>query len=215
MRARNESERLRVSALMGGKAKQRIKDTASLGVLVLAMLTARGSLADHYRVPSGSMEPTLQIGDRIVVDKSAYGWRIPMTSIYVGGTSGPNRGDVSILESPVDGTTLVKRVVAVPGDRVAVHHGRLIINGQWVPVKKGGSSELYWEERLDDHPHFIQPGGPNFGPVTLPEDRYLVMGDNRKNSLDGRTFGLVSGSSFLGRATKVYFRHGDFAWLSL
>ncbi|HEY8078410.1 MAG TPA: signal peptidase I, partial [Labilithrix sp.] len=88
---------------------------------------ARASFADHYRVPSGSMEPTVQVGDHVAVAKAAYGVRVPMTDVWLARWADPARGDVVVLDSPEDGKVLLKRVVAVAGDRVEVRDGRVRI----------------------------------------------------------------------------------------
>ncbi|MCK6548135.1 signal peptidase I, partial [Myxococcota bacterium] len=167
------------------------RDVLSIGVLALGIFSARSSLADHYVVPSGSMRPTVEVGDRIFVDKLAYGVHLPFTRTYLFGRSMPARGDVVVLDSPVEDVTLLKRVVAIPGDRVEVTAGRLFINGREVPVEPSGQGLV---ERLGIEPHGVRlthGGGPALPETTLPEDRYLVLGDNRGESADGRYFGLV------------------------
>ena len=100
-------------------------------LLVLALLVvARASFANHYHVPSGSMQPTLQLGDRVLVDMSAYGVRIPFTRHVLVARGTPQPGEVAVFASPVDGTRLIKRVVAVGGDKVQLLDGRLAINGR-------------------------------------------------------------------------------------
>lgn len=101
-------------------------------VMLLLLLVARSSFANHYVVPSGSMQPTLQPGDRVAVDMSAYGLRIPFTTIQLVHRDQPRAGDVVVFDSPTDGTRLIKRVVAVAGDQVELRDGRLRINGQWL-----------------------------------------------------------------------------------
>lgn len=185
-----------------------LREVVFLGVLVLAVLSARSSFADHYYVPSGSMLPTVEVGDHLIVNKLAYGFRVPFTDYYLVDFDGPHRGDVVVLESPADGTTLLKRVAAVPGDEVQVRRGQLILNGKTVPVE-GDPGALI--EDLGDHRHSVrltQGGGPDFGPIRLPEGKYLVLGDNRGESLDGRAFGLVDHDRILGRAIAIYWRHG-------
>jgi len=178
-------------------------------------LTARASFADHYVVPSGSMEPTVQIQDRVFVDKLAYGLRIPLTDVYVARFAAPRRGEVVVLTSPESGTVLLKRVVAVGGDRVRVRDGELEINGKPVSVENEGGT---WYERLGEKAHPLnldRDGGPSFGPTEVPEGRVLVMGDNRGNSHDGRDFGFVESSAILGRAVGVFLRNGRPTWVPL
>jgi signal peptidase I len=190
---------------------KRLLGAAKLMGFVAAMLAARSSLADHYTVPTGSMIPTVAIDDRVVVNKLAYGLRVPFSDLTIARWSGPRRGDVIVLTSPEDGhTVLLKRVVAGPGDEVLVRGGRVWLAG--VPVPLQGDTDAPTEHL--GRPHVVQPGGPDFGPRRLGPDEYLVMGDNRRNSHDGRDFGLVSRSAVLGRAVAVYWRGGP-VWRSL
>jgi signal peptidase I len=192
-----------------------VREGAFLAVFVGAMLSARSSLADHYQIPSGSMMPTIQIGDRVVVNKVAYGMRVPFSEVQLLRFSGPERGDVAVLRSPENEDTLIKRVVAVPGDVVMVRGGRLWLNGRPVPIEGTGAHP---RERIagSDHPiSFEDGGGPDFGPVRLRAEQYLVMGDNRGNSRDGRSFGLVDRKAFLGRAIAVFWSGGRPAWRGL
>lgn len=191
-----------------------LREAARLAAVVLVVFTTRSVIADHYHVPSGSMEPTVATGDHVLVNKLAYGLRIPFSNRYLGRFDDPVRGDVVVLASPVDGETLLKRVVAVPGDEVAVNGGRLVLNGAPVSVLPTARDPL---ELLDGGAHALrldQGGGPDLAPVVLPPDRYLVMGDNRGNSLDGRSFGLVRGDAILGRAVAVFYR-GGLTWQDL
>lgn len=182
---------------------------------VVVLLSARSSLADHYHVPTGSMQPTVAIGDRVLVDKRAYGLRAPFTESRLLGGEAPAPGDVVVLVSPEDGATLLKRVVAGPGQAVEVRRGRIYLDGDVQPVYRttaGLSEEL--EDRA--HPLWIEfGGGPNFGPQVVPADRYLVMGDNRGNSHDGRMFGFVERSALRGRVLGVYWSDGRPTWRGL
>jgi signal peptidase I len=188
---------------------------ASVLAAATVVLTARSSLADHYVVPSGSMEPTVQVGDRIFVDKLAYGVRVPLAGVYAFDGAEPSRGDVVVLASPEDGTVLLKRVVAVPGDTVRVVEGRVEIDGirARVASRDGGLVE---ELGASSHALDLDAGGgPDFGPITLPARRFLVLGDNRGNSKDGRFFGLVERDAIKGRAVGVFARKGHAAWIGL
>lgn len=189
----------------------------ALGILAfLAVIAAaRSSLADHYHVPTGSMIPTVAIGDRLLVNKLAFGLRAPFTSHVIMSFAGPARGDVVVLDSPENGDTLLKRVVAIPGDRVEVAGGRLIINGAAVAVDQVGGAMF---EHLGPRAHRLAltfGGGRDFGPTTLGADQYLVLGDNRGESHDGRSFGLVDRRAIFGRAIAVWIRHGGLTWEKL
>jgi signal peptidase I len=190
------------------KARRFARELLVIAAFALVLMSARSSLADHYRVPSGSMQPTIEIDDRILVNKAAYGLRVPFTSTYVAQFSGPEVGDVVVLDSPEEDKVLLKRVVAIPGTRVEVHGGRVTIDGKVAALEQHADG-LY--EQLGHALHHIavdHGGGPDYGPVTIPDGRYLVMGDNRGNSHDGRAFGLVSRAAILGRAIGVYWRGG-------
>lgn len=193
-----------------------IRDIAFLALVALVSMAARSVLADHYHVPSGSMRPTVQVGDRLVVNKLAYGLRFPFTKLYIMRFDDPAHGDVVVLKSPEDGVTLLKRIVAVPGDVVEVRDGRLTLNGN--PVETDDEDGTQYIEHLGAKIHAIRitaRGGPQYGPVELPEDKFLVMGDNRGQSRDGRMFGLVERRTILGRGIAVYRRHGKFVWVKL
>ena len=108
-------------------------------ILIFVVSSARSTLADHYSVPSESMRPTIEIGDRILVNKLAFGLRIPFTSFYAVQFAHPERGDVVILESPADGRTLVKRVMGLPGDEIEVRNGRV---GHWLIPRRVSRHDL-------------------------------------------------------------------------
>jgi signal peptidase I len=194
---------------------RRSRDLVSVLFAAAIALTTRASLADHYVVPSGSMEPTVEVQDRVFVDKLAYGLRIPLTDVYLTRFAPPSRGDVVVLTSPESGIVLLKRVVAVGGDRVRVRGGVVEINGRPAEVEMD-RGRLY--ESLDGKSHPLSldhAGGPDFGPVEVPKGDALVLGDNRGNSEDGRMFGFVKESSIMGRAEGVFLRHGHPTWMPL
>ena len=182
-----------------------------LALIVALMLAFRSSFADHYHVPSGSMEYTLMPGDRVVVDKTAYGIRIPFTTIDLFGAATPARGDVVVFDSPSNGDRLIKRIVAVGGDVVALNDGRLAVNGE--PLGDA-VSEDYGEQtallNLDDG------GGPDIDSVAVPDGMVLALGDHRGNSQDGRFFGPIPEEEIVGRALGIYYRRGEgFVWRKL
>ncbi len=162
-------------------------------------LATRASFADHYVVPTGSMEPTVHVGDHILVTKAAYGLRIPLTDRWLTTFDGPKRGDVVVLDAPPPDAPIVllKRVVAIGGDNVEVRSGHVYIDGAAV-------TEPTVQVTNDGY----APGGPDYGPVQVPVGKLLVLGDNRGNSRDGRTFGLVDRKRVLGRAVAVVGREG-------
>jgi signal peptidase I len=198
---------------MAARSRSLLRDLVSILAASVVVLVARASFADHYVVPTGSMEPTVLVGDQICVNKAAYGIRIPGSHAYVVEGGGPARGEVVVLTSPADGEVLLKRVVATPGDVVKVSAGRVSIDGVEAPVRDqrdGGAVET-----LGTHEHALAAGygdGPDFGPTVVPPGSYLVLGDNRGNSLDGRFFGWVSRSAILGHAVAVCLRGGRPVW---
>ena len=191
-----------------------LREWLPTAVLLLLLLAARSTLADHYHVPSGSMEPTLVPGDRVLVDKAAYGWRVPFTDHVLMGEGAPARGEVVIFDSPEDGTRLIKRVVAVGGDTVRLVAGRLEVNG--VRLASGPRGEV---EHFGDRAVRLglgRGGGPDIDGLVVPEGKVLVLGDARGNSHDGRAFGLVDERVFYGRAVGVFYRRDDgFTWRPL
>jgi signal peptidase I len=177
-----------------------------LGLLVVGILAGRSTLADHYYVPSGSMEYTLIPGDRVFVDKRAYGVRIPFTRFELTKGEPVRRGDIVIFDSPRDGTRLIKRIVAVGGDDVLIRDGHLAINGQWLVSEDDDEIELIGDKvvRLN----LADGGGPALS-LRIDEGKVLAIGDHRGNSLDGRIFGAVAEDEIYGRAVAVYYRRGS------
>jgi signal peptidase I len=182
------------------RSSPRLQLVVRLATVSAITFTARASLADHYRVPSGSMEPTVHVGDRIAVLKAAYGVRVPLTAAWVVTFDEPSRGDVVILDPPAGelegrapGEVLLKRVVALAGETVEVRDGHVLVDGR----------------RLDEATITLDAGGgPDFGPWRVPDHALLVLGDNRGNSHDGRAFGFVDRDRVLGRAVAVIGRDG-------
>jgi signal peptidase I len=180
----------------------------------------RTAVADWNPVPTGSMRPTIQEGDVILVDRLAYDAKVPLTDIVLARLGEPARGDVVVFRSPVDGVRLVKRLVAVPGDRVEMREGRLWINDRELDYRELGlASEPHrgnviaarrFEETTDAKVHLVQwarswrdPAWDNFGPVVVPSDQYLMLGDNRDNSADSRVFGFVPRHLLTGRSSRI------------
>lgn len=185
--------------------------------MLLVVSSLRSALADWNDVPTGSMKPTIEEGDRVVVNKLAYDLKIPFTTFELLKWGDPKRGDIVVLFSPADGTRLVKRVVGVPGDRIEMRENQLFVNGraaEWRELglqddSEQGSSVLV-EENLAGLTHEVMftpqiPAVRSFGPVTVPPGRYFVMGDNRDNSNDSRFIGLIDRRRIVGKATAVAF----------
>lgn len=174
-------------------------EVALLGLLLIG----RASFADHYHVPSGSMEPTLRIKDHLVVDKRAYGLRVPLTHHWLT-ESEPRRGDVVVFDSPIDGKVMVKRLVGMPGDRIAFDGESVLLNGEPVPqafLPDGSRLEL-----LPGAPHPVDPEpyqGPSMDELVVPPRHYLMLGDHRGNSADSRVWGLLPRENLLGRVVAI------------
>ena len=207
-------------------------------ILVLIMCAVRSSLADWNDVPTGSMKPSILEGDRIFVNKLAYDLKVPFFPLNstwrIATWSAPKQGEIVVFLKPGDGTRLVKRCIAGPGDTVEVRDNRLLVNGQeckYGPLDPKYRAQVSPDERsgytyreetmpggrvhpMLEIPH-LSPFSPveqdrermrNFGPVgPLGPDQFWMMGDNRDNSGDSRVFGVVDRSLILGRATYVAF----------
>jgi signal peptidase I len=191
-------------------------------LLLFALLFAfRSAWADWVTVPTGSMNPTIIEGDRVLVDKHGYGLRVPFTLVHLTAGSDPTRGDIVVFDSPRDGTSLVKRVVAVPGDVVALEGEALVVNGQRARYRDASDDPVHGlletTQAQDPLPLREEGSGPDhdilllperlshgrYGPLRVPAGMYFVLGDNRDNSADSRYFGFVPRRNIVGRATRV------------
>ncbi|MEO9078015.1 MAG: signal peptidase I, partial [Rhodanobacter sp.] len=187
-------------------------------VFMLCMVMFRSAVADWNVVPTGSMQPTIEIGDRILVDRMAYDLHLPLTHISLLHLADPQRGDIVVLDSHAAHERLVKRVIGLPGDRLAMRDNVLIINGKpaqySAAVRRGIHDDLqsparYEIERYGDMHHAIRLSlnvpspASSFGPVTIPHGQYLLLGDDRDNSMDSRYFGYFPRGEILGRARHV------------
>ncbi|MBE1161182.1 signal peptidase I [Dyella acidiphila] len=185
---------------------------------MLCLVMFRSALADWSVVPTGSMQPTIQIGDRILVDKAAYDIRLPLTHISLVHLADPQRGDIVVLDSHAADERLVKRVIGVPGDVIALRDNALYVNGvaaTYSPTRVTGIHDdqldpaRYEVESLGNVRHLVRlslyrPGEMrNFGPVIVPAGQYLLMGDNRDNSMDSRYLGFFPRREIVGRSRYV------------
>ncbi len=200
-----------------------VAEYKSLLLFFALMIVFRSAVADWMYVPSGSMNPTIVEGDRILVDKEAYGLRVPFTTVRLTAGRNPQRGDIVIFPSPKDGMTLVKRVIGVPGDAIQMIDEHLLVNGSemtYAPATERADAELpsltrsqqryYLSENLAGKPHPIMVlpdryAMRSFGPVTVPPGKYFMLGDSRDNSGDSRYFGFVPRDSIVGRAFRVAY----------
>jgi signal peptidase I len=177
-------------------------------VVAIALVTlARATIADEYEVPTGSMWPTIMPGDRIFVDKTAYGLRAPYSDRWIIDSGGPAPGDVVVFGDPRGGITpLVKRVVAVAGQMVAMRRGVLYVDGRVQPLESTGDRGLV--EHLGGIAHAAGPlDFEDFGPARVADDHIFVMGDNRAASLDSRVMGSVPRKLVRGRVRGILYRY--------
>ncbi len=190
--------------------------------VLLVVLVLRSFLAEPFQIPSGSMIPTLQVGDFILVNKFTYGIRLPVVRTKVIDMNDPKRGDVMVFFPPhKPDTYYIKRVVGMPGDEIAYRNNVLYINGQEQPQTLLASLPPAYpqihitQERLGDVEHVmqkaVQPGHYSIsGHWVVPEDHYFMMGDNRDNSLDSREWGPVHESAIVGKAFAVWMHWDSF-----
>jgi signal peptidase I len=197
--------------------------------VILIALTFRGTVADWNDVPTPSMHPTIAVGDRVLVNKLAYGLRIPLTHTWIAQWNGPQRGEIAVLFSPQDHKRLVKRVIGLPGDEIAMRNNRLYINGEALAYQSDGTvlselsvggrkvRQLLATEQLGEHVHPVLDT-PNlqalrsFGPIRVPEGHYFVMGDNRDMSADSRMFGFVPRDLLVGRSGRIVLSFDPDNW---
>jgi signal peptidase I len=193
---------------------------ATLAFIVL-MLGFRSAWADWVYVPTGSMNPTIIEGDRLLVNKHVYGLRVPFTLIRLTRGEDPQRNDIITFDSPADGTLLVKRVIGVPGDVIAMRDERLTVNGipsRYSPEDRPITQSLLlatqaeepqvWRETSGGCTHDIlllpsRPAPSTFGPIVVPPGMYFVLGDNRDDSADSRYIGFVPRRNIIGQATEM------------
>jgi signal peptidase I len=192
----------------------------TLLIVLFVVIPVKSSLADWNWVPTGSMNPTILEGDLVFVNKLAYGLRVPLTLHRLARWSDPKRGDIVICFSPEDKSRLVKRVVAEPGDVIEMKNNVLHLNGRAVAytqmdreLAEALTRELKFRcklamEELGASSHAVMsvpsiPARRTFGPVTVPEGHFFVMGDNRDNSRDSRFFGFVEREQIVGQVKGV------------
>ncbi len=191
-----------------------LKKYLSTAVMITGILAVRSTLAEPYRVPSGSMEPTILPGDFLMVSKAEYELKIPFTETVVTRMGSPERGDVIVFRYPKDpSVNFVKRLIGLPGDLVEVTDGLVRINGRDTTVpgapEAAGHARLI-TETLGANQHLVQKlAPPRSGSESfrVPEGEYFFMGDNRDNSNDSRFWGFVPKSALRGKVR--------FVWLSV
>ena len=176
--------------------------------VLLVVLIIRSFIFEPFRIPSGSMIPTLQVGDFIIVIKYPYGLRFPVLEKKFIEIGEPKRGDVAVFRLPSDPkTNYIKRVIGLPGDRIIYRNHRLLINDQSIPLTKTDNLSRY-SEVIDDHKYSIQILYPRNvmgdGIYIVPENSYFMMGDNRDNSKDSRFIESIPESYLVGKAVRIW-----------
>jgi signal peptidase I len=202
-------------------------------IAAVVALFIRQFVVEAFKIPSGSMIPTLDIGDHLLVNKFIYGPRIPFTDTRIFTWKEPQRGDVIVFKYPQnESKDFIKRVVGLPGDKLEIKNGSLFINDQLVPIIAQGNFEKtgpyagsnyyekprLYEEKLGIVKHEIQylrdQSNYDFGPKLVPAQSVFVMGDNRDNSQDSRFWGFVKYDKILGKALIIYWSwDGDDRWV--
>ncbi len=182
------------------KKKSAIREyTEAIAIAILLALFIRTFVVQAFKIPSGSMLPTLQIGDHLLVNKFIYGIRVPYAGTVLIPIKEPQRGDIIVFRFPLDRSTdYIKRVIGLPGDTVEIRDKRVFINGRQID---------------DPYAHFtsvtVLPAGAspkdNLGPIAIPQDKLFVLGDNRDNSSDSRFWGFVESRDVLGKAMIIYW----------
>jgi len=201
---------------MGSFIKKVASENKGLIGFIILMTVFRSSLADWNSVPTGSMKPTIIEGDRIVINKLAYDLNIPFSHISLVKLGEPKRGEIVIFNSKASEKRLVKRVIGIPGDTVSMTNNRLTINGTELHYRQkaqnrnslGQATSLDLAENLLGFEHTIRVNthaskASNFPPITVPNGQYLVLGDNRDNSVDSRYIGFVPRGEIIGRSRNV------------
>jgi signal peptidase I len=216
------------------KVKQFIRKTwkewwKTIAIIVFVIIPLKSSIADWNWVPSGSMNPTILEGDLVYVNKLAYDLRFPLTFYRLAKWSGPKRGDIVICFSPEDKTRLVKRVIGLPGDTIELKANVLFINGKALSYSKTDTNyaeqlqaalrtrSVFATEDLEGFEHTVMSvpalsAKRNFGPVTVPQESFFLMGDNRDMSRDSRFFGFVKSNAIIGRATRIIVSFDKTEW---
>ncbi len=229
--ARAEALR-RINARPVRRWAQWLEWAKSFQIAILLSLVVRSFFVEAFRIPSGSMERTLLVGDFLLVNKLVYGAEVPFTGKRLPALRQPTRGDIMVFQWPEDPEkNFVKRLVGVPGDTLQMLDGALFVNGLKQPEPyvvhsdPGGDpagEEFRWQRgylvaaTLGQHYH---PSRNNWGPIIVPPRNYFVLGDNRDNSLDSRYWGFVPDTLVRGRPLFVYYSYAPdstdrFAWLT-
>lgn len=201
------------------KLGQALRQHKSLLLFVFLMLIFRGAIADWHPVPTGSMKPTILEGDVVWQNKLAYDLKVPFTNITIANLGQPQRGDIVVINSTAADKRLIKRLIGMPGDEIALVDSQLFINGMaanystdqsngLIPLRQSDKEQVIyaWEHFANMPTHAVsvkRRSGhltQNFSTV-VPDGRYFFMGDNRDNSADSRYYGAMARNELRGKAT--------------
>jgi signal peptidase I len=233
-RSTPEARQVALRRVNAGGARWFWEWTRTFTVAVFLFLFVRAFLVEAFKIPSGSMERTLLVGDFLLVNKLVYGAEVPFAGVRLPALRKPQRRDVIVFQYPQElDKNFVKRLVGVPGDTLAMREGRLYLNGvlqqeEYVrhtePDADPADEAFRWQS---DHlvrtasalPGAQHPSRNNWGPLIVPDESYFVLGDNRDNSLDSRYWGFVPDSLVRGQPLFVYYSYAPdpadaFAWLT-
>lgn len=190
--------------------------------VLLFVLVIRSFIFEPFRIPSGSMMPTLLQGDYIFVKKYSFGLRLPVLDKKIIETGEPERGDVVVFRLPSEPSiNYIKRVIGLPGDEIVYEEHRLTVNGELIAVTRDAdlpiaSAAATYVEQLGDRKHAILVTNPRNamrdGRFTVPDGHYFMMGDNRDNSRDSRFIGAIPETHLVGEAVRVWMHMDGLEW---
>ena len=197
-----------------------IEYSRSFFPVLLFVLVIRSFIFEPFRIPSGSMMPTLLQGDYIFVKKYAYGLRLPVVEKKIVETGEPDRGDVVVFRLPSEpNVNYIKRVIGLPGDEIVYAQHRLTVNGELVGVLPDNADDSLadqYVERLGERQHAILVTNPRNsmrdGRYLVPDGHYFMMGDNRDNSRDSRFIGAIPESHLVGEAVRIWMHMDGLEW---
>lgn len=231
-----ERERLRTAAEARGamsRGRWMWEGFKAVSTAILLFLVIRTFVVEAFKIPTGSMENTLLVGDFLLVNKAVYGSEIPITRARLPGFTEPRRQDVVVFLPPHDPTkNYVKRIVGLPGDTLEMRHKVLFLNGEPLPEPYArhrdpftdpSDPRMRWQYAyVSDESirrHEYRPSRDNWGPLVVPTGKYFALGDNRDNSEDSRYWGFLSAESIRGRPMFVYYSFArdplhPFSWIT-
>jgi signal peptidase I len=205
--------------------------TKSIVVALVVWFFLRTFLVEAFRIPSGSMENTLLIGDFLFVNKALYGAEVPIIHKRLPAVREPRRDDILVFDSVEEkGLKVVKRLIGMPGDTLSMENGELFRNGARVnepyavhsdptrsedPIQRAKMREWQLPHLVHRDPSTYQPDLQEWGPIVVPPDSFFMMGDNRDSSYDGRYWGFLPRSNVRGRPLVVYFSYDPGSWRAI